>query len=60
MFSYPKDYEDSKAQLQLKIDHLKKEGFEITESSHEISRNLSIDKIVIKIGRASCIVNFLN
>jgi hypothetical protein len=47
MFSYPKDYEDSKAQLQLKIDHLKKKGFEITISSHEISQNLSIDRIVI-------------
>ena len=48
MFIYPKDYDESKEQLRLKITNLKNEGYDIVASSHEIALGLSIDKVIIK------------
>jgi len=48
MLIYPKDYEDSKKQLKLKIENLKNEGYDITESSYEIAQGLSIDRVIFK------------
>jgi len=48
MLNYPKDYEDSKNTLNLKLEELKTNGYKINTSEFMVTDNLSIDKIVIE------------
>ena len=53
MFVYPKNYQDSKIQLQEKIKELKTNGFTVFTSKEMVVENLSIDKITIKSKKAT-------
>ena len=48
MFTYPKDYKESKNDLNNQIKQLKKDGYHIFTSKHPIIDDLSIDKVIIK------------